>query len=211
MDSSTDQLTAEELRRQLDEHRAGIGNDLVAIGDRVSPKRMTERRTVAVRQRMGGVRDAVMGAKDSVVDEAGDMGDRAGAAGGSLGDRAAGAAEQVKAGPEMARRQTQGNPLAAGLVAFGAGLLAATVVPQGRREQQWVDERVQPQLTHAAEQAGRAAQETMEAVKPAAQEAESEVKEEARQAATDVKDEARRAGTEVTEQARQQADEVPSG
>lgn len=204
MDPSTDQLTAEELRRQLDEHRAGVGNDLVAIGDRVSPKRVTERKTAAVRQKIGGMRDAVMGAKDSVADKAGETG-------GALGDRASDAADQVKRGPEVARQQAQGNPLAAGAVAFGAGLLAATLVPQGRREQQLVDERVQPKLTEAAEQAGTAAQETMDAVKPAAQEAVAEVQDEAREAASKVTEEAKGAASAVADDARQQADEVRAG
>ena len=126
MDSSADQVSAEDLRQQLDEQRAGLGQDLVAIGDRVSPKRVAERRTAAVRQKVGGMRDAVMGAKDTVADKASDLGDQAGGVGSAVADRASTTVDQVRSGPELARTRTQGNPLAAGVIAFGAGCLLYT-------------------------------------------------------------------------------------
>ena len=201
MATSADQLSAEQLRRQLDEQRNEIGNDLVAIGDRVSPKRMTERRTAAVKEKFGGMRDAVMGAKDSV---AGSVGDTAS----SVGDTASSAADQVRRAPEMAKQQAQGNPLAAGLVAFGGGLLLASVIPASRRERQLVSEKVQPQLEQAASHVGEVAQESVENLKPAAQEAVSELKDEAQQAVSEVKDQASSAAGEVADDAKQEASEL---
>ena len=201
MATTADQLSAEDLRRQLDEQRAEIGNDLVAIGDRVSPKRMTERRTAAVKNKLGGARDAVMGAKDTVADKASEMTSQA-------GDAASGATDQLRQGPELAKQQTQGNPLAAGLVAFGGGLLLASVIPASRRERQLVSEKVQPQLEQAASRVGEVAQETVEEIKPAAQEAVSELKDEAQQAVSEVKDEASSAAGEVADDAKQEASEL---
>ncbi|MET0490628.1 MAG: DUF3618 domain-containing protein [Acidimicrobiales bacterium] len=201
MGTATDELSAAELRQQIDEQRGEISEDLVAIGDRVSPKRMTERKTAAVRERLAGVRDSVMGAKDSVVDKASDRGS-------ALGDKASEAAEQVRQGPELARRGTQGNPLAAGLIAFGGGLLAATLLPSSSREQQLVHDNVQPQLEAAAGQVGVAAQETVEAVNPAVEEAVVEVKDDAQQAVAEVKDTASSAAADVAEEARSGVDEV---
>jgi gas vesicle protein len=201
MATSTDQLSAEDLRRQLDEQRADIGNDLVAIGDRVSPKRMTERRTAAVKNKLSGARDAVMGAKDSVADKASEVT-------GQAGDAASGAADQLRHGPEVVKQQTQGNPLAAGLVAFGGGLLVATLIPPSRREQQLVHERVQPQLEEAASHVGEVAQGAVEEIKPAAQEAVSDLKDEAQQAVSEVKDEASSAAGEVADDAKQEASEL---
>ncbi|MET0159677.1 MAG: DUF3618 domain-containing protein [Acidimicrobiales bacterium] len=201
MGTATDELSAAELRQQIDEQRGEISEDLVAIGDRVSPKRMTERKTAAVRERLAGVRDSVMGAKDSVVDKASDRGS-------ALGDKATEAADQVRQAPELARRGTQGNPLAAGLIAFGGGLLAATLLPSSSREQQLVHDNVQPQLEAAAGQVGLAAQETVEAVKPAVEEAVVEVKDDAQQAVAEVKDTASSAAADVAEEARSGVDEV---
>lgn len=210
MGTSTDELSAAQLREQLDQQRSELGQDLVAIGDRVSPKRVTERKTAAVRQRISGVRDSVMGAKDTVADKAGDLGDRAGEAGSTITDKASGAVDQVRQGPELARQGAQGNPLAAGLIAFGGGLLLATVLPSSSREQQLVDERIQPQLDQAAGQVGTMAQETVEAVKPAVQDAVAEVKDDAQQAVAEVKDTATSSASDVAEEAKGAADEVRS-
>ena len=199
MDPATDQVSADELRHQLDERRADIGDDLVAIGDRVSPKRVAERRAAAVKQKVGGMRDAVMGAKDSVVDTAS-----------GVGDQASQAADQVRRGPEVARQQAQGNPLAAGLIAFGVGMLAATVIPSSRREQQLVADKVQPQLDEAASHIGEVAQEAMDTVRPEVEDAAAQLKDDAQQAVTNVKDDASTAAGEVADGAKQQADDLRS-
>ncbi len=210
MGTSTEELSAEDLRRQLDEQRADLGQDLAAIGDRVSPKRVAERRTAAVKEKVGGVRNAVMGAKDSVVDKASGVGDQVSGAGGSVADTASAAADQLRGAPQAARSQAQGNPIAAGIVAFGAGLLAATLVPASRREQQLVAEKVQPQLTEAASRVGEVAQEAVEAVKPEVQDAAAELKDEAQQAVANVKDEASSKASEVADEAKQQAGDLRS-
>ena len=53
--------TASELRNQLSEQRDHLSRDLDAIGDRVSPHRIVERRKAAVRDRVTGVRVRLMG------------------------------------------------------------------------------------------------------------------------------------------------------
>ena len=57
--------TPDELRYELEQQRESLSRDLVAIGDRVSPGRMVERRKMAVRDSFGRARDAVMGARDT--------------------------------------------------------------------------------------------------------------------------------------------------
>lgn len=52
-------------------------------------------------------------------------------------ERAAEAAQDVR---RQTMRQTQGNPIAAGLIAFGGGLLVASLLPRSRTEQQIVAE-----------------------------------------------------------------------
>jgi hypothetical protein len=108
------------------------------------------------------------------------------------------AAEQVRETPEAIQQQTQGNPLAAGLIAFGAGLLLATLFPPTEAEQRAagaVQERVEPIKDQALE-AGRevkdhlqeSARESAQQVKQTATDATQEVKEQAKSSAEEVKD-----------------------
>ena len=98
--------TAEELRYDIERQRMEVSRDLDALGDRVSPSRMVERRTDAVKGRFRGMRDAVMGSADDMSSSAHDRM-------GSMGDSAHGAMEAVSdtvsGVPDMARERTQGG------------------------------------------------------------------------------------------------------
>jgi gas vesicle protein len=94
----------------------------------------------------------------------------------------------------------QGNPLAAGLIAFGAGLLASSLIPPSEKEREAAEslksaaEPVKTQLTDAAKDVAQGlkepAQEAMENVKATATDAAQTVKEEGQAAASEVKDSA---------------------
>ena len=132
---------ADEIRQEIDETREELGETLEAIGDRVapshvaqqvrddvgekmSPKRILERRTEGLRQ---GLRTVM----ESGASEAGPGGPDGGAAPegtvAELGDRlrrmSATAAEQAKAAPE--EEQDRARVLAA----FGAGVALTAVLP----------------------------------------------------------------------------------
>jgi gas vesicle protein len=175
--------TAAELRADLARQREDLSRDLEAIGDRVSPGRMVERRRAAVRMRFGRARDAVMGAKEDATSKASHVAH-------SVQDAATSVAGTVTDAPEMARQRAQGNPMAAGIIAFGAGLLAATVVPTSRKEEEVVH-RFQPTLESAASEAGSAAQHAAEEMKPKLREAVEDVKSTAQDSVEAVKQEAR--------------------
>lgn len=104
MATRTDELTAE-----IQTTRGHMDRTLDDIGVRAGPGRLTER-----------LKGAVSNTKDTVMGVAGDTRD-------SVADSAGGATSAVKG-------QSQGNPIAAGLVAFGAGLLAGSVMPESRTE-----------------------------------------------------------------------------
>jgi hypothetical protein len=185
--------TAEELKHELEQQRESVGRDLVAIGDRVSPGRMVERRKASVRQSVGRARDAVMGAKDSAV---GTTSEGVSAAGASVSSAVSTVGDVVTGTPQVISAQTQGNPLAAGLIAFGVGALAGTLVPTTRREQQAVAQ-VQPALEAAAQDLGESAQVVAESAKEHAGEAAHHLKEQAEDAAASVKAEAQAATTQA--------------
>lgn len=178
--------TAEELRQQLDEQRDMVGRDLVAIGDRVSPGRMVERRRMAIRQSFGRARNAVMGAADTATT--------------ASGERIGGVGSAVAGAPDAVLAQTQGNPFAAGIVAFGAGALIGSLLPKTRYEAQ-AAQQVQPALETAASELGAEAKDLAENVKEHAVEAADRLKESAQDAAETVKADASDAAAETKAEA----------
>jgi hypothetical protein len=174
--------TAEELRGQLVHQRAEIGRDLDAIGDRVSPNRMIERRQAAVRQRVGGIKERLMGAAEGSIDTVRD-------AGASAHDSASGVVHKTVTVAE-------GSPLAMGLVAFGAGLVAASLFPATRAERE-LTEHAQPALEKAVSEAAPAARHIAEEIKPVARDAVADLRDSAKDAVDSVKDQAAESTSET--------------
>lgn len=196
-----------ELRREIEGTREQLGATLDTIGDRVSPGRIVARRTQRVKDRLGSVRSSVMGSAGSVgsgvQSGAHTIADQASSAAGAIAD-------QAQQAPEQVLRQTQGNPLAAGLVAFGVGMVVASVIPVSEPEKQAgaaVKERLEP-LKDSALEIGH---EVKDAVQEAAGDAAEQVKSTAREAATEVKDQAQTAASEVKDEAKAAATEVKDG
>lgn len=96
--------------------------------------------------------------------------------------------------------KAEGNPLAVGLIAFGVGWLAASLIPASSAEKEAgaaIKETAQPlvhEVTDAAKDMAQnlkePAQDAVENVKQSAQDAAEEVKSEASSAASDMKAEA---------------------
>jgi len=179
--------SAEELRREIAYTRDDLGETLDAIGDRVSPGRMVERRKNRVVQGWTSVRDRVMGSASD--------------AGHTVGDTAGSAVDTIKGAPDTVVQQTQGNPLAAGGIAFGVGVLLASVFPATSKEQQvagQLKDKVQP-LAEDLKQTGQQmaenlkepAREAVESVKEAATESQQAVTETAKDAAQSTRHAAR--------------------
>jgi hypothetical protein len=173
--------TPEELKTNIERTRGELTADVDALADRVSPASIARRRADAVRGSAQGVRDRVMGSVSAASDTAGNA-------------------------PASVSQKAQGNPLAAGLIAFGAGLLVSSLLPSTEAEQQVgtavKDNAVEPVKAFAQDQA----QEAKEALRPAAEEHISQVKESATDAAQTTADHAKSAGGDVADQARDSAD-----
>jgi ElaB/YqjD/DUF883 family membrane-anchored ribosome-binding protein len=175
VNQSSNQSTR-ELKTQIEHQRAALGQDLDALADRVSPRRIAQRRKAAMSDSISSVRDRIMGtaggARDATTHAASEVADRA---------------SEV---PAMARQQVEGNPIAAGVLAFAAGLVVAAVLPETERERA-VAERLQPHVEQVAGEVGRAAQESAQHLRPAAEEAAGHLKEQAQGAAQHVRDQAK--------------------
>lgn len=185
--------TADQVRNDIERTRAGLTDTFDEIGERVSPRRIVQRRTDRMRDRVRSARETVMGTASS--------------ASGSVAGVADSAMSTVADAPDMARRHTEGNPLAAGLIAFGGGLLLASILPKTGAEQEAASH-LQPQLdavkqqamdagTEVKEQLASSAQDAAEHVKQAASEATDQVKQEASSVAGDVRSDAHHGAQEV--------------
>lgn len=188
----------EEIRTDIEQTRNDLGRDVDALAEKVDPSKAVERQRDRLRDRMRNVRESVMGTPDdSTSQEAGSGAlNRAGERAQDLaheatdqlsefGDQASQAVQNI---PEKVSSGTRGNPLAAGLIALGAGWLAASLIPSSRMEQAAADT-VKDRAEPLVEEAKSAAQEAGERLKPEAQEAAEAVKNTASQGIENVKDE----------------------
>ncbi|MER5634654.1 DUF3618 domain-containing protein [Streptomyces nitrosporeus] len=193
----------DELKAEVEDTRAHLARDVDRLADRVAPGKVARRKAGAARHRLTGVRERVMGAAGSARDATAENAQ-------SLSESASGAAEQaretarhaagqvggtVRSAPGQVTEQTQGSPLAAGVIAFGAGMLAAALLPTTAAE-----ERAGAQLRDHSD-------ELLGPVRQAAQEAGQEVKEEMRGPATEAVDSLRSTAEEAVQTTRQQAQE----
>jgi len=139
---------------------------------------------------------------DRVSQAASEAGDRVSHAASEIGDRMSEAASEVKEAvthaPDQIRQQTRGNPMAAGLIAFGGGLLLGTILPETRTEHD-IARRVEPSVSTAVAEARDVGRGVMEDVKEDAEHAMEEVKETASNAGQHLKDDARDAAERTGE------------
>lgn len=196
----------DQIRADIEATRAALSEDVDNLEEKVSPSKIAQRQTDKVRSAVGGVKDKVFGAVSDVSESVGDA-----AHGAAQGVRDAGGSvtDHAKSAPQDVRRSAQGNPVAAGLVAFGLGMLAAALVPASRTEKQAVqtvkeDEGVQ----HAVEEIKGAAQDLGASLQEPATEAFTSVKETAVAGAESVKETATSGVEDVAAEARHATEQV---
>jgi ElaB/YqjD/DUF883 family membrane-anchored ribosome-binding protein len=200
----------EVIRRQIEDTRRELSYDVDALNEKVNPARVVDRRVSAAKGRMTNLKEKVMGSAQDTTASAHGM---ASNAAGSVQDAASSAAEAVQNAPDAVVRQTQGNPMAAGLIAFGVGWLVSSLLPASEKEKQLAQQAESAVREHKdalLEPAKQAAQEIGEQLKPAAQDAVESVKSTAQDAAATVKDEGQSAVQDVQGQAEQSKQRVQS-
>ena len=205
--------SAEELRRDIERTREGLGETLDAIGDRVSPGRIIERKKNRVSNGIRTARERVMGTVSdtghAVSDRAHAVSDRVSGGVHSVSDGASGALGSVKAVPGAVSEQAQGAPVMAGAIAFGIGFLVAAAFPASQAERQAgakVLEAVEPLKGELAS----AGKEMAEHLKEPAMQAATQVKDAATQSAQTVSETAKSAAQDTADQARSATESVKS-
>ena len=180
------------IRADIEATRARLGTNVDAVADKVTPSNIVHRQSDKVKE---SVKDAVFGVKEKVMGAADHTTDQVHSAAGTPAPpeqtpaparvcRDAGAA--IGDAPHQVKAKTQGNPLAAGLIAFGAGMLLSSLIPASEKEREAAEalksaaEPLTTELTEAAKDMAEGlkepAQEAMENVKATAADATDHVK-----------------------------------
>lgn len=207
----------DEIRDEIEQTREELAYDVDRLADRTVPSRVVERRWEGVKEKARNMADTVMGARDTAQGKAADAGgtvketasqatDKVKETASQASDKVVGTAQSVagtvQQTPDIVARRTRGNPLAAGLIAFGAGLLVASLLPETEREKQAgsaVAERSQGLVDKAKETGKELAQE----LSGTAREAGEQIKESAKTAAQNTSQQAQESGRSTVEQTRQ--------
>jgi len=172
---STGDADSARVRTEIDDTREHLGQTVEAIGDRVLPGRIIERRKETTARSLRGLRQRIMGSAHDAREQI------AGSAGSTVG--------QLRDAPSSLADRTEGSPLAAGGVAFALGFLAAAVWRPTEPERHAVEKVTEaaPNLTDDVTQMGR---ELADTVKEQAAGATEELKSSVSEAATAVKESA---------------------
>jgi hypothetical protein len=220
----------DQIRNEIDQTQRELSADVDRLTDKLSPPRMVGRRVRRTRTAMANMKDRIMGStsdayqtagsrtsgmRESVSDRASSARDTvagtASSARETVADTASSAVDTVRSAPDTVRRRTEGNPLAAGLIAFGAGWLLSSLLPASEPEQRvasQVKDFAVEQGRPVAEQLGEAARPAAQQLKESAQQRAETVKQTATDAASTVSGEAKSAASDVTGQAQQAAGQV---
>jgi hypothetical protein len=218
----------DEIRADIERTRGTLSNDVDDLAESVKPKSVARRQVDKVKDAVGSVTDRVMGsdeddprsstvadkahaAKDAVADKAyaakDTVSEKAYAAKDTVSEKTSEARGAVKEAPTTVMRKAQGNPLAAGVIAFGLGMLVSSLIPSSEKERQAVSQ-LQENLEPVKEKASEVAKDVGESLKPPVQEAAESVKTTAQEGVESVKQEGQAAAQDVKEQAQDSKETV---
>ena len=120
--------TPDEIQREIEQTRANLSSNVDRLSEKVAPGKVIGRRVDSLKGGASSLRDRVMGSSDD--------GTGVNGAGDTLSTKASDLGSAASNAPQALRNQTQGNPLAAGVIAFGVGWLLSSLAPASQSEQQ---------------------------------------------------------------------------
>ena len=192
----------DEIRAEIERTRAALSDDVDALTDTANPKKIAQRQVDKAKDAVVGVKDRVMGSADDARTTT-RAAERRPVVGpvrpADVQDKASAVGDAVTGAPAAAKQKTRGNPLAAGLIAFGAGLLISSLFPSSQKEQEAVSG-LQEKARAAEGEGAEAAKDVGAQLKEPAQEAVESVKSTAAEGAQNVKDEGVAAKDDVQSQ-----------
>jgi hypothetical protein len=153
----------EMIRRQIEETRERVGEDVDALGHKMSPKEQ-------IKDKAANVKDAVADKAGTVVSAitggAGSAAQGVGSAASSVAGGVSSAAGSVKDGAVRTASIAKDNPLGLAIGAAAAGFLVGLVIPITRKE----DEKLGPVADSVKEKAAETGREAIDRGKQVVQE-----------------------------------------
>ncbi|OJF09899.1 DUF3618 domain-containing protein [Couchioplanes caeruleus] len=200
----------DRLRQEIEQTRASLTRDVDLLTEKTSPRQVARRRWTAVKEKVMGTSEhgahaaagMVQDTRAQLGDKASQLGDKASELGDRASEKAHDVAGAVKGAPQAVTRQTQGNPLAAGIIAFGVGMLAATLIPVTEAEKQ-AGEQLREHGGELTDRVKEAATELKDDVTGTVQQAAGQLKETARDAAETTREQARSSAQDAKDQSKQ--------
>lgn len=177
MTTVDDNKTPEQIRADIEETRNVLGSDVDALADKVNPSSIAHRQTEKVKSRFASMKESLMGTTESTVDSVTDAG-------------------------HTAVNAAKGHAFAVGLVAFGVGLMASSLLPASDAEKDLAG-RVKEKAAPAVDAVKGAAQDAAANLKDPARDAFESVKESAQESTAAVKEETRSSSSDVKESAKE--------
>jgi hypothetical protein len=165
--------TPDDIKQDIERTRDDLRDDVSALEEKVSPRRVAQRSADRVKGSVGEVRDTLMGSADRSQTQV---------------------RESVGGAPVRLRRQTQGNPLAMGLAAFALGWLASSLLPPSQAERR-AGKTLREESAQRAQPIGESARRVVEDVQEPLRQAVHDVGEQARESTQAVAEEAKRAAS----------------
>ena len=204
------------LRAEIEQTRANLSQNVNALGEAVKPSTIAHRQVDKAKGAAVGVKDKIMGKAEDAVST---VTDKASSAGGSVSGSAGSVTSSVTSSVsgsvsgagQSAVSRTQGSPLAAGMIALGAGWLLGSLLPSSAKERQAavkLQEQAAPLVSQAQGVAKEAAQEAAQNLKEPAMQAADSVKSTAQDAAQTVKSEGQSAVEDVKGSAQESKENV---
>ena len=145
----------EVIRRQIEEARERVGEDIDALGHKMSPKEQ-------IKDKAANVKDAVVDKAGTVVSAitggAGSAAEGVGSAASSVAGGVSSAAGSVKDGAVRTASIAKDNPLGLALGAAAAGFLVGLVIPITRKE----DEKLGPVADSVKQKAAETGREALD-------------------------------------------------
>ncbi|MFE8911099.1 DUF3618 domain-containing protein [Streptomyces globisporus] len=187
----------DELKSDVEHTRAHLAHNVDRLADKVTPGKVARRKAAATQQRITRVKERVMGtASDTTAAGTQSVADTAQQAGEVAKNTADQVGRSVRQAPDHITQQTQGSPVAAGIIAFGAGMLAAALLPTTDAE-----ERVGAHLRDHSD-------ELLEPVKQTAQGIAQDVKEEMREPAVEAVEAVKSSAQDAVQTTKQKAQDA---
>ncbi|MDO3683257.1 DUF3618 domain-containing protein [Micromonospora sp. C28ISP2-4] len=196
----------DQIRAEIDATRGDLSSNVDALAHKANPKRAVTAPMSKARGRLGRALDTIMGttrhARETGTQQASEAAHH-------TADALSAAGQHARALPQTSRQHTQGNPLAAGLIAFGAGLLASSLLPSSNTEQQVAGRLKQQAQAHSGpikEQAADIAHQAQDNLRGPAHQATDAIKNTATSGVAEVRDQGSQAARHLSDEARHSKD-----